>query len=176
MPVLTLKSLLLSLSLAVVMQAAHAAGTTQASQLEQGLSDALRYDPAKAERIGDSGQAIQAYMRAGIVNKKPNLRADYTDYYLVNKPAHFMGHELVMIEEEYMTAYIGCCVNAGAGITVRLTGDDSALQAFAKANACSVENKVDLKTVLKELGLKAKLPAGQYTTLSCRERDALQVE
>lgn len=176
MPTLKLRLWLLSLALTVVAPTAHAAGTTQASQLEQGLTNALRYDPIKAERIGDSGKAIQAYMRAGTVNKKPNLRADYTDYYLVKKPASFMGHDLFMIEEEYMSAYIGCCVSPGAGITVRLTGDDSALQAFAKANACSVESQVDLKTVLKELGLKAQLAAGNYTTLSCRERDALQNE
>lgn len=176
MRVLSLKSLLLSLILAVTIQPLYAIGATQASQLEQLLTDALRYDSVKAKRIGDSGKAIQAYMRAGIVNKKPNIRADYTDYYLVNKPASFMGHDLFMIEEEYMTTYIGCCVSEGAGITVRLTGDDSALQAFAKANACSVEHNVDLKAVLERLGLKAKLPRGKYTTLSCRERDALQNE
>lgn len=168
--------LLLSGLLVLTTSLANAESTTLANSLENRLIDALRYDTAKTERVGDSGKAIQAYMRAGIVNKKPNIRADYTDYYLVNKPASFMGHDLFMIEEEYMTAYIGCCVSEGAGITVRLTGDDSALQAFAKANACSVEHNVDLKAVLERLGLKAKLPRGKYTTLSCRERDALQNE
>lgn len=168
--------LLLSGLLVLTTSLANAESTTLANSLENRLTDALRYDTAKTERVGDSGKAIQAYMRAGIVNKKPNIRADYTDYYLVNKPASFMGHDLFMIEEEYMTAYIGCCVSEGAGITVRLTGDDSALQAFAKANACSVEHNVDLKAVLERLGLKAKLPRGKYTTLSCRERDALQNE
>jgi hypothetical protein len=82
MRVLSLKPLLLSLILAVAIQPLYAIGATQASQLEQLLTDALRYDSVKAKRIGDSGKAIQAYMRAGIVNKKPNVRTDYTDYYL----------------------------------------------------------------------------------------------
>lgn len=91
--------------------------------LENGLANALRLKPGTTERAGDSGKAIQAYMREGAVSKKPNQRADYTDYYLVNKPVSFMGHELVVIEEEYMTNYAGCCVNSGAGITVKVHGD-----------------------------------------------------
>lgn len=165
--------LFLSCSLALLTSMAQAEVPTSASQLETMLTDALRYDPVKAERVGNSGKAIQAYMRAGIVNKKPNIRADYTDYYLVKKPASFMGHELFMIEEEYMTQYIGCCVSEGAGITVRLKGEDSALKDFAKNNACSVESQVDMPAQLKYLGLKAKVPAGDYTTLSCRDRDVV---
>ena len=61
-------------------------------------------------------------MQAGYIDNKPNLRADYTDYYLLNKPARFMGHELVMIEEEYMSRYIGCCVSPGAGLSVKVSG------------------------------------------------------
>ena len=74
--------------------------------LESGLTSALRLKKGTTERIGNSGKAIQAYMREGIVNKKPNQRADYTDYYLVNKPAKFMGHDLIVIEEEYMSQYL----------------------------------------------------------------------
>ncbi len=169
------KILLLSsaLALTISLTQVQAEVTNSASHLESLLTDALRYDTTKAERIGDSGKAIQAYMRAGIVNKKPNTRADYTDYYLVKKPSSFMGHELFMIEEEYMTAYIGCCVSEGVGITVRLKGDDSALKHFAKNNACSVESKVDIPAQLKYLGLKAKVPMGDYVTLSCRDRDVV---
>lgn len=168
-----LTTLLLSGALALTTSIAQAEAPSSTSQLEARLTDALRYDATKAERVGDSGKAIQAYMRAGIVNKKPNVRVDYTDYYLVKQPASFMGHELFMIEEEYMTTYIGCCVSEGAGITVRLNGDDNSLKAFAKANACSVEDQVDMKAQLKYLGLKAKLAAGSYTTLSCRDRDVV---
>jgi hypothetical protein len=152
---------------------AQAEASNSDSKLETILTDVLRYDAIKAERVGNSGKAIQAYMRAGIVNKKPNIRVDYTDYYLVKKPISFMGHELFMIEEEYMSKYIGCCVSEGAGITVRLNGDDNALKHFAKNNACSVESKVDMPAQLKYLGLKAKVPMGDYVTLSCRDRDVV---
>lgn len=171
MPTLKLSTVLLSCTLAGA-QLAHADNTIN-NILEPLLTDALRYDSVKAERVGNSGKAIQAYMRAGIVNKKPNTRADYTDYYLINKPARFMGHDLFMLEEEYMTAYIGCCVSEGIGLTVRLNSDDKAIKAFAKSNACSVEDKVDMQAQLTYLGLKAKVPAGNYSTLSCRDRDVV---
>lgn len=166
-------TLLLGCALALTNSIAQAETPSSTSALETMLTDALRYDAAKAERVSNSGKAIQAYMRAGIVNKKPNVRVDYTDYYLVKKPTNFMGHELFMIEEEYMTQYLGCCVSEGAGITVRLKGDDTVLKAFAKSNACSVESKVDMPTQLEYLGLKAKVPTGDYTTLSCRDRDVV---
>ncbi|TXH69828.1 MAG: hypothetical protein E6Q83_08285 [Thiothrix sp.] len=170
---LSLKHLALGLgcSLAITAHLTHADQLTTASRLEHLLTDALRYDFSKHERVGNSGKAIQAYMKANIVNKKPNIRMDYTDYYLTNKPAAFMGHYLVMIEEEYMTEYVGCCVSEGIGITVRLDGDDSDLNKFAKANGCSIENPVDLQETLKHFTPKPTLPAGNYTTLSCRERD-----
>lgn len=84
----------------------QAANASNDQALEAGLLDALRYDKAKQERVGDSGKAIQAYMREGLVNNRPNQRIDYTDYYLLNKPAKFLGQDLVMIEEEYMSRYI----------------------------------------------------------------------
>lgn len=168
-----LTTLLLSGALSLACSLTQAETTRSTHQLEYLLTDALRYDPVKAERVGNSGKAIQAYMRAGIVNKKPNTRVDYTDYYLVKKPASFMGHELLMIEEEYMTTYLGCCVSEGVGITVRLNGDDTALKNFANANACSVESKVDMETQFVYLDLNAKVSAGNYTTLSCRDRDVV---
>ena len=142
------------------------------AMLEQGLAGALSYDKKTHERAADSGKAIQAYMREGYVNKRPNRRADYTDYYVVNKPARFMGHDLVLIEEEYMTAFIGCCVSEGMGITVRTNGPTAALEAFAEANSCRVEERVNMADKMSSVGLKASFPKGEYVSLSCRARDA----
>jgi hypothetical protein len=144
----------------------------QDSNLEDGLANALRLKSGSAQRTGTSGKAIQAYMHAGLIGKKPTQRIDYTDYYLLRKPAGFMGHELVVIEEEYMAQYVGCCVSPGAGLSVKVKGRTDNLEAFARQNKCTFTDKVDLQRTLREASVKVALPAARYATLSCRERDA----
>lgn len=142
-------------------------------QLENGLTRALQLKPGTSERSGYSGKAIQAYMQAGLVGKKPNQRSDYTDYYLVAKGASFLGHELVLIEEEYITQYIGCCVSPGAGVTVKVNGSTKNLAAFAKTNRCTLLDPVDFNHALREAAIQARFPKARYASLSCRERDAI---
>lgn len=140
--------------------------------LESGLAQALRLDRRTQERVGDSGRAIRAYMKEGVLSRRPNQRLDYTDYYLVKKPATFMGHALVMVEEEYMAAYVGCCVSPGMGITLKVSGPTVALEKFAEDNGCSFDGQADPRGVLKSMGVRAShLPRGRYVALSCRERD-----
>ena len=143
-------------------------------ELEAGLASAMKYDKAAEKRVGSSGKAIQAYMKAGYVNPRPNGRADYTDYYLLNQPANFLGYPLVVIEEEYMTRYVGCCVSEGLGVTVKVTGNTAALKKFAAQNSCKVEENVDPGADLHSFGIKNTLAKGAYASLSCRARDALQ--
>lgn len=148
-------------------------GMTDSSEknLESDLIKALQLNKDTIERVGDSGKAIQAYMSQGIVNKKPNQRSDYTDYYIVNKAEKFMGHDLVVIEEEYMTQNIGCCVNPGAGVSVRINDDSENLMKFAQENGCSLTEHVNLSETLNNVGISADFPEGDYASLSCRERD-----
>jgi len=157
----------------LLLLATNAAFASAASDkgLEEDLTNALRLKPGTNERAGDSGKAIQAYMKEGVVNKKPNQRADYVDYYVVKKPASFMGHALVVIEEEYMSKYVGCCVDPGVGITVRLTGSPRNLEEFVEANKCSWDSRVDAQAALRRLGIKTVLRQGRYAYLSCREND-----
>ena len=142
------------------------------AELEIGLAQAMHLKKGSSERVGTSGQAIQAYMHAGLIDSKPNQRADYTDYYLLKKPTRFMGHELVMIEEEYMSRYIGCCVSPGAGLSVKVSGSLKPLAQFARVHRCSLNDNADLQGELASLGIRRKLAPGRYATLSCRERDA----
>lgn len=142
--------------------------------LETGLMKAMKFDKASEKRLGSSGKAIQAYMKAGYVNPRPNGRADYTDYYLLNKPASLFGHPLVVIEEEYMTRYAGCCVSKGIGVTVSVAGSLGALKKFAAENRCTVEENIDPGKELRSFGIKNTLPKGKYASLSCRVRDAEQ--
>jgi hypothetical protein len=144
------------------------------AELESGLIKALQIKKGTYERAGDSGTAIQAYIAEGAVTRKPTVRADYTDYRLLKKPATFLGHELLVIEEEYMTKHIGCCVSEGAGVSVRVIGSSKNLKAFAAENKCALNEGVDLRRELAGYGMTGKLPPGPYATLSCRERDAMR--
>jgi hypothetical protein len=141
-------------------------------ELERGLVNALELKKGTTDRAGNSGKALQAYMRGGLINKKPNRRADYTDYYLLNKLTTFMGHELLVIEEEYMTRHIGCCVSPGAGVTVKVNGSTKNLENFASKNKCAFTDNVDIQGELNSVGLKIRRAKGHYASLSCRERDA----
>lgn len=145
--------------------------TENKKSIEEGLINALRIKKSTGKRLGDSGKAIQAYMKQGIVNKKPNASVDYTDYYLINKPTSFMGHELLVIEEEYMTQYIGCCVNPGVGVSLKIVGGTKNLEDFAQKNGCSLTKQFDLKKELSNLEMEAKFDEGEFASLSCRERD-----
>ncbi len=140
--------------------------------LESGLIHALHLKQGTTQRTGTSGKAIQAYMREGYIGQRPEQRFDYTDYYLLKKPASFMGHELVLIEEEYITQYIGCCVSPGVGVTVKVRGNTQKLQAFARTQRCTLSDPVDIGQALGEVAIQARLPRGHYASLSCRERDA----
>ncbi|MBN7137873.1 hypothetical protein A7A76_00020 [Lysobacter enzymogenes] len=149
-----------------------AASAADEAALEKGLTDALRYDRAKGERVAPSGPALQAYIQAGYLDLKPSVRADYTDYRVLKKPAPFMGQRLVLVEEEYMSQYIGCCVDEGVSAVVRVEGSTAAMEKFAKANACTFEPKYDPEQALTANRLGIGLPPGRYAKLSCHERDA----
>ena len=142
--------------------------------LEAKLINALRLNSNTQERIGDSGAAIQAYVKEGYLNKKPNGRFDYTDYCLLKKPASFMGHSLVVIEEEYVSRYIGCCVSPGMDVTVKVSGSTDNLEKFAKKNGCRFDGDADPQSDFKDFRIKVILPKAKYVSLSCRERDLEQ--
>lgn len=148
--------------------------TATAQTPESDLTKALQLKKGTTERQGNAGKAIRAYMQAGLVARRPNQRVDYTDYYLLSGPAKFMGHDLIMIEEEYMAQYVGCCVSPGAGVSLRATGSTRNLARFAELNGCGFTEHVNLQKDLKQYGMDIILPPGNYVTLSCRERDAQQ--
>lgn len=159
-------------TLALLIATSPLASAQGGKAMESGLIDALRFDAKRHERVAPSGPALQAYIRAGYLDARPSARADYTDYRLMKKPATLMGHTLVVIEEEYMTAYVGCCVSEGVGVTVRLDGSAGNLKAFAKDNACTYSEIDDPGAELKSFDIVNDLPKGKYASLSCRERDS----
>ena len=141
--------------------------------LERTLLEALRPVP-DLRRQENAGKAIRLYKAAGIIPMRPAARIDYTDYYQVRKPMTFLGNELVMIEEEYMAKFVGCCVDNGAGVFVRVTSDLARMRAFADANKCRVEEFSDERELAKGLNLPAPLRPGRYASLRCHDRDELR--
>ncbi|MFZ6658461.1 hypothetical protein [Undibacterium sp. TJN19] len=140
--------------------------------LEARLTKALQIKKNTEDRMAKSRPVIQAYVQAGLLSKKANERADYVDFYLLQKPASFMGHTLILLEEEYMDTYVGCCVSPGMGLTVRVNGDTTAIKKFADDNACTFTAHDDVLATLKTYGIKNKLAKDDYASLSCRARDA----
>lgn len=137
--------------------------------LEKGFVDALRYD-GSTHRQARAGKAIRAYKAAGVLPQRPQ-RQDYTDYYVVRKPTTFMGNPMVLMVEEYMGAYVGCCVNPGAGVYVRVTGSIGAMHDFARLNRCRVEEYPDRKALLVVVPAGLAMSPGKYAALLCQESD-----
>lgn len=129
----------------------------------------LSLDKLTSQRVAPSANAIKAYIAGGYVGRKPDIRFDYTDYRKFRKSAQFFGYTILVIEEEYMAQYVGCCVSHGLGLVLSGKGEPAKLAAFAKANGCSIEHPVDLSGGLDDLGLE--VPSAGMTRLSCRERD-----
>ncbi|BBB63684.1 hypothetical protein UNDKW_5411 [Undibacterium sp. KW1] len=142
------------------------------ARLENQLILALKIRADGQDRQAESRPVIRAYQQAAIISKKPQQRADYIDFYLLQKPASFMGHTLILLEEEYMDKYVGCCVSPGLGLVLQVEADTRPVQDFAEKNACTFKPHADVFDTLKTYGIRHKLPKADYATLSCRERDA----
>jgi hypothetical protein len=143
-----------------------------AEALAAGLVRTMRLNAERTERLDEPGDAIRAYIKAGYVRLKPELREEYTDYRVMRLPAKLFGQELLVVEEEYLTKFIGCCVNEGVGVILRVTADLAPLKEFAAANGCSLRNdRTDIVATLQKL--KVKPVEGELVAMSCRTRDMM---
>ncbi|CEJ11113.1 hypothetical protein BN1110_01399 [bacterium YEK0313] len=157
-----------ALAMAAVL-AVPAAAQPSPDGLQRALAAGMGLHPSSGGRL-EAGPAIRQFIAAGYVDRRPTRRMDYTDYRVLKRPFQFLGQRLLVIEEEYMTQYIGCCVSEGSGAILRLSGDRSELTAFAAANKCRVSvDQPDIRARLAELGLGRE--PGEFARLSCRERD-----
>lgn len=146
---------------------AHAAPVTS---LERTLRQAMIPSGDSGNRIVSSAVVILAYVNKGLVPLKPDQRADYVDYRRVRKPATLFGHKLVVLEEEYLIEFIGCCVNNGLGLVVEKTGSLVELETFALGNECAIHEPDQARYSLKLAGMKQKRGA-TYVSISCKEKD-----
>ena len=129
--------------------------------------------------MGDSASqfpTLKRMLTQGMIAKKPDIsRYDYNDVYRVKKPFTFLGQTTVLVSDEYMSEYVGCCVSEGWGAVFARKGDLKPLQKFAQQNQCSLSEMDKESTDYYRFNLK-KLPQANYYALSCRERDLDQQE
>ena len=127
------------------------------------------------KRQDNAGAVLREMKAQEYIPFKPR-RIDYTDYYPLLKNVSVFGHDLVVVEEEYMTKFVGCCVSEGAGFVVRLNGDAQPLERFAAANQCRVDVYENLKKFRESAfrNLDFLLTDGKYAEVSCRVRDETQ--
>ena len=139
--------------------------------IENQLADSISFKSNTKEREKSSSDIIKIFKDSNIISQSPNSRVDYTDYYITNSPMKFIGHDIILIEEEYMDKNIGCCVNPGFGFSLKINEDISNLVNFSKNNGCSFEKNLTLSEKLKSLDINYNLPQGDFAYLSCREND-----
>lgn len=145
--------------------------TTEHTKIESQFIDGINFKPGTKERGKTSSDIIKIFKDANVISQDPNKRLDYTDYYIANIPVNFIGHNILLIEEEYMTENIGCCVNPGFGFSVKTNGDIKNLEEFSNKNGCTLENNSALSEKLTNLEINYDLPQGEFAYLSCREND-----
>lgn len=115
---------------------------------------------------------FKTLQQKGLISNKPTVsRADYNDVYQFKKPYQFLGQNFVLLFDEYMSEYAGCCVNEGWGAIFAKASDLKQIQQFAQRNQCKIE-KMDLDSKYY-YGYEVKKLAKnkEYYELSCREND-----
>ena len=131
-------------------------------QSEQILNRALSGASGSKVRQVDRGEAIRALASQGLVSLAPDLRADYTDYRLVSGRLQFLDHPVVIVIEEYLTEWMGCCPNPGIGVIIKGPVNEGRLQSFAQTNSCEIGSYTWIVEDFAELDQSA-----QYNSLHC---------
>jgi hypothetical protein len=126
--------------------------------LERALSVTLG---AKQRQI-DRGEAIRVLADHGLVSLIPDFRADYTDYRLVSGQLQFFDYPVVIVIEEYITEWMGCCPDPGIGVIIRGPVAETRLQSFAQTNSCQIGSYTWIVQDFAELDQSA-----EYHSLHC---------
>ena len=141
--------------------------SAMADDTERELELAITYNTHTKERVLSFPDLIRSMDAAGLVTLKPDFRADYIDYRFAKKSASLYGFSLVMIEEEYVTQWIGCCPNRGFSILLKGNGDAARLTDLAAKNYCEIWSDEVARERLDYSGVTPT--SGNYTGINCRE-------
>jgi len=145
---------------------------SRSATFERSLLAAMSSNEARDGRLIEPGVAIREGIRIGLLTRRPNRREDYTDYRVARFDARIFGLRIIVVEEEYMARYVGCCVSPGIGVILELTGSQAEALAFAERNGCRIENnQAEIRQTLGDLNVSTAY--GRFIRISCRERDLL---
>ena len=120
----------------------------------------------------DLFKSLSQLKEQGYISAKPQVsRADYNDVYQIKKPLTFLNQSVLLVSDEFMSEYIGCCVSEGWGAVFKVERDYSDLKSFADDNYCSIE-EISNPNEGDYYGFPyRKLGKGKIVELSCRARD-----
>jgi hypothetical protein len=147
-----------------------------ATSLENELLQALKANSASDGRLGNPSKVISHYAEQHLIDAKRTIRTDFDDYYLLLRPALFLGHDLLVMRwghgREASDGPTGCCATEGLTVYVRVNGDDALLVKFSKANRCYYDASEDLVEFWKDRGYGSSIqfPEGRYASIECTDR------
>jgi hypothetical protein len=121
-------------------------------------------------RLLDSGVPVRALIDAGYLRRKPEARIDYVDVRMMRKPFDFLGAQLLIVEEEYLVDYIGCCVDPGISLVLDVTSGGGNISKLATANSCSYSEDGDyIRRAAADAGIT--IGSGRLAYLDCGTRN-----
>ncbi|AZZ98325.1 hypothetical protein [Pseudoalteromonas sp. R3] len=151
------------------------------SQREISIEASLTIEPTYLEESLVKGrEVVNQMVKSGIFSPEPQERFDYLNFHFPEKETRVLGYQLVYFNYEYADKYIGCCINPGAAVVLRLPSneDDAYLQKFAKRNYCNISrgNHIYMPREIQKMIVKLGIPTVNLVELSCKERDRHELE
>lgn len=100
------------------------------------IERSLTADPKHESRLIDGQEVVLELSQQGALKRKPNERRDYSDYYVPQRTIYVLGAKLISFEHEYITRYIGCCVNPGNAVVLQPSKETVEIEEFSRRNGC----------------------------------------
>lgn len=134
----------------------------------------LETSPETIEESMDNLDSLQKLKKDGFLDENANVQGDYYHVYFPKKEIVIFGAKLVALNHEYLTDYIGCCVNPGISVVLKKVDgfNSNEIDVFSKRNSCKINDieKVYLPdSVIKQIDI-VKDKAFLFE-LSCKQND-----
>jgi hypothetical protein len=143
------------------------------------------YSPVQAQRFDQSGlltameqrteygAPLRALKRDGYLATRPRIRTNYDDFYFPTRSFSVLGGKVVVVQENYLGRYVGCCADPGIGLYFEGSSKASfiAVEDFAIANKCIYLEGNDMVTQELPTNFMRLKPRKSYALLRCSDGD-----